>query len=78
MRRLPFLVRALLPRSRDARTRQQYPTEMRLFYPNDRQPVRTAEAGIMLNLVFPDILRDILVAVAPGLSHLVLAWLVLG
>lgn len=51
---------------------------MPLFYPNDRQPVRTAEAGIMLNMVFPDILRDILVAVAPGLSHLVLAWLVLG
>jgi hypothetical protein len=32
----------------------------------------------MLTRPLPDLVRDILVAMAPGASHLVLAWLILG
>lgn len=32
----------------------------------------------MLNRALPDLLRDALVAIAPGLSHLLVGWLVLS
>lgn len=32
----------------------------------------------MLNRPLPELIRDIMVAMAPGASHLVLAWLILG
>lgn len=32
----------------------------------------------MLTRAVPDIIRDVLVAMAPGLSHLVVGWLFLG
>lgn len=32
----------------------------------------------MLNRPLPELIRDILVAIAPGASHLALAWLILS
>lgn len=32
----------------------------------------------MLNALLPDMLRDVLVALAPGATHLIIGWLLLG